>query len=258
VAAESAEDHDTDIPLPFESPSLGACYAGAVQGRIALGHERGAPITRIGRQPDAPFVTLAGARCAAQDGFTLHAGVHISGSDRERLERLCRYMARPAVASERLSRCADGTIKYRLRKPFADGTTAVRFDPLTFLEKLAALVPPPRAHLVTYHGVLAPNATWRDAVVPDAAPGIPLARRRNHHHGEDDQATEDPETRSRRYTWAELLLRVFRIDLLECPHCHGQRRVIALITDPPVIRAILTCLDLDPDPPSLHPPRWPP
>ena len=105
--------------------------------------------------------------------------------------------------------------------------------------------------------MLAPNAAWRDAVVPDEKPGTTRARRRKH-PGDEDQATEDPETRSRRYTWAELLLRVFRIDLLECPHCHGRCRVIALITDPPVIRAILTCLDLDLDPPSLHPPRWPP
>ena len=35
----------------------------------------------------------------------------------------------------------------------------VRLDPLTFLSRLAALIPPPRAHLLTYHGVLAPGAS---------------------------------------------------------------------------------------------------
>ena len=48
----------------------------------------------IGRRPDAPFVPPAGARLAVQHGFSLHAGVRISGSDRERLERLVRYVAR--------------------------------------------------------------------------------------------------------------------------------------------------------------------
>jgi hypothetical protein len=52
-----------------------------------------------------------------------------------------------------------------------------------------------------------------------------------------------------------LLLRVFRIDVLECPHCGSRRRLIALITDPPVVRDILVCVGLDPDPPPRAPPR---
>ena len=51
----------------------------------------------------------------------------------------------PAIASERPQLADDGSVVYHLRRPFGDGTRAVRFDPLTFLEKLAALVPPPRA-----------------------------------------------------------------------------------------------------------------
>ena len=38
------------------------------------------------------------------------------------------------------------------------------------LEKLAALVPPPRLNLVRYHGVLAPNATDRAQIVPGPKP----------------------------------------------------------------------------------------
>jgi hypothetical protein len=44
--------------------------------------------------------------------------------------------------------------------------------------------------------------------------------------------------------------RVFEVDVLECPFCKGKRKLIALITDPPVIRAILDCLDLLGDPES--------
>ena len=34
------------------------------------------------------------------------------------------------------------------------------------VEKLAALIPPPRLNLVRYHGILAPNARDRHQVVP--------------------------------------------------------------------------------------------
>ncbi|NOT31848.1 MAG: hypothetical protein HOP15_15490, partial [Planctomycetes bacterium] len=53
-----------------------------------------------------------------------------------------------------------------LRRHWKDGTSAVAFDPLDFIARLAALVPRPRAHLLTYHGVLAPAAEWRDWIVP--------------------------------------------------------------------------------------------
>jgi hypothetical protein len=37
------------------------------------------------------------------------------------LENLCRYVARPAVATERLSKLSDGRILYRLRHQWRDG-----------------------------------------------------------------------------------------------------------------------------------------
>ncbi len=73
-----------------------------------------------------------------------------------RLERLCRYMARPPIAEERLSVDGDGLVVYELKHPFSDGTTHVLFEPNDFIARLAALVPRPRAHLVRYHGLFAP------------------------------------------------------------------------------------------------------
>ncbi len=76
--------------------------------------------------------------------------------------RLCRYVARPPLAEERLSvNERTGKVVYGFRRPFRDGSTHVALDPMSFLSRLAALVPPPRMHLVTYHGVLAPSASWR-------------------------------------------------------------------------------------------------
>jgi hypothetical protein len=51
-----------------------------------------------------------------------------------------------------------------LKSAWADGTRHLLFEPLTLLEKLAALTPRPRINLVVYHGVLAPHAGWRARV----------------------------------------------------------------------------------------------
>jgi hypothetical protein len=76
-------------------------------------------------------------------------------------------VARPPIATERLFELPDGRILYRLRHRWRDGTTHVVFEPLDLVGRLAALVPPPRANTVRYHGVLAPCAGWRDVVVRD-------------------------------------------------------------------------------------------
>ena len=55
-----------------------------------------------------------------------------------------------------------------VKRPWPNGATHVIFDPLESLEKLAALVPPPRFHMVRNHWVLAPAAKWRSEIVPRA------------------------------------------------------------------------------------------
>ncbi|MCE9593676.1 MAG: transposase, partial [Planctomycetes bacterium] len=113
-----------------------------------------------------------------------------------------------------------------------------------FIERLAALVPRPHCHLVTYHGVLAPAAQWRDLIVPVVA----------------SSPDSSPETccASRRSTWAELLQRVFAIDVLACPYCGAKRKLVALINDGVVVRKILAHLGLPTEPPQLAPARAPP
>ena len=112
---------------------------------------------------------------ALVDGFSLHAGVHLHANDREGLEKLCGYGARPPFALERLSVLPDGRVCYRLKRPTADERTELRLAPTEFLRKLASLIPPPRHHLVRFHGVFAPNAAWRKEVVPSLEPAAPQA-----------------------------------------------------------------------------------
>ncbi len=85
---------------------------------------------------------------------------------RDKLERLCRYISRPAVSEKRLALTANGQVRYELKTPYRNGTTHVIFEPLDFIAKLAALVPKPRVNLTRFHGVFAPNSKHRVQVTP--------------------------------------------------------------------------------------------
>jgi len=63
-------------------------------------------------------------------GFSLHAGVAAKAHDRQKLERLSRYIARPAVSEKRLSLTEHAKVRYELKTPYRDGTTHVIFEPL--------------------------------------------------------------------------------------------------------------------------------
>ena len=80
----------------------------------------------------------------------------------------CRYITRPAIANERLKRNRAGQLVLRLKSAYRDCTTHIVISPLQFVQHLAALVPRPRLHLIHFHGVLAPNAKLRAAIVPRA------------------------------------------------------------------------------------------
>jgi hypothetical protein len=97
-------------------------------------------------------------------GFSVHAGVSIRVDDPRGLERLCKYVARPPIAADRLSQWPDGRLSYRLKTPWKNGATHVIFEPLKFMARLAALVPVPRAKLIHYYGVSGPAAKWRASI----------------------------------------------------------------------------------------------
>ncbi len=98
--------------LSGNNPGLAALYASAVRGRIAAGPNAGNRLSRFaGDQIDGDSLeAMASSRCATVAGFNCHANVNIGAWDRERLERLLRYAARPALALERLSKLPDGAL----------------------------------------------------------------------------------------------------------------------------------------------------
>ena len=101
------------------------------------------------------------------------------------------------------------------------------------------------AFVSSAHGVLAPNAKLRAAIVPQPA--------QNASAPSPDLAQAPGSSAAARISWARLLKGVFAIDIEHCAHCGGTLKIIAAIEDPAVIVAILTHLGL----PARAPPRSP-
>ena len=119
------------------------------------------------------------------------------------------------VANERLKRNGEGQVVLQLKSAWRDGTTHIVLSPLEFMQRLAALVPRPRLHLIRFHGVLAPNAGLRAAIVPGRAEHT------------SERADEHAHGAPARMGWARLLKRVFDIDVEHCAHCGGDLKIIA-------------------------------
>jgi hypothetical protein len=232
------------------APVLAALAAASVQGVAATGRRAGQPVRRWGKTIDLPAARAPRAWHAQANGFDLDAGQRVPAKARERLERLCRYVLRPAVGQTRLQAMPDGTVVVELGRRWRDGTTHLVFEPLELLERLAVLVPRPRVNLLLYHGLLAPRAAWRRAVVPARATEVARAP------GVDAGVARPPRPPNR--TWAELMQRGFGFDVLACPRCGGRLRLAALIHAPAAIARILEHLQLPVDVPASVPARAPP
>ncbi len=280
---------EAEVPSPdlcaLESSGLPDIADASVRGRIATGPHAGQRVLRRGDRIDVEDVRHSPrSRCANIGGVSLHANVAVPAHDRKRLERLCRYVARPPIATERLSLLPDRRLLYRLKHRWRDGTTHVVFERLELIEKIVALIPPPRAHLVRYHGVLAPAARQRARVVSDrreptaavaaaAATALPTSLsappasavasppRRSPTIGQAARtrtalSAPDPTStlRARRLSWSELMRRVFLVDLLKCPRCQGRMRILAAIVQPETIARILNQRGLSARAPPTQPP----
>jgi hypothetical protein len=253
----AAED-DGSVLLP--------CMAASVQRVGVLGEGAGRALRRPGRRRDAEVERVQRRRCADVDGFSLHADLCVPARDRAQLERLCRYVARPAIASERLELLADGRVRYNFKRTWRDGSVAVEFEPIDFVGKVAALIPRPRSNLVRYHGCLAPHARLRAYVVKDGRGPPPTkaevasmaAARTAALWVESSAALSCAPPRERGLRWAELMQRVFAIDVLLCPSCGARMKPIAEITSRRVAQKMLEHVGVPGDAPEPWPARGPP
>jgi hypothetical protein len=182
-------------------------------------------------------------------GMQLHAAVTVDGRDRNRLERVCRYLLRPPFAHDAVERTADGQVRVHFKAPSKSGATYTQMSPDTFLARLCALVPPPSFNMTRYFGLLANRHALRPRIVPDdhahedEPKQLALFLPRNDHElAAITQPLRDEQLRDRppaRLSWMKLLARVFRIDLSVCSRCGGPMRIVRAVTEPDAIAAEL-------------------
>ena len=110
-----------------------------------------------------------------------------------------------------------GQVVLKLKTPYRNGTTHIVMSPMEFMQRLAALVPRPRLHLIRFHGVLAPNAKLRSQVVSAPEQATTAGA------GDCKHAHSAP----LRMSWARLLKRVYDIDIERCA-CGGKLKIIAV------------------------------
>jgi hypothetical protein len=151
-----------------EPTALSACYGAAAQGLDLLGQRAGKPSLRLvdptKARPDEP--------AAVVQGINVRAKVAIAAEDRSRLERLCRYLGRPPIAQQRLTRLADGRLRYQFKKPWRDRTQAILLEPLDLIARIVAMIPAPGFNMVRYFGLLSSHSRFASRDRSEACTGI--------------------------------------------------------------------------------------
>ena len=199
----------------------------SVTYRIATGTQQGRRVFTLQTLPARVDQPMTSSRVANHAGFPLHSGVIAEVHQRDKLERLCRYVSRPTVSEQRLALTSHGQVRYELKTPYRNGTTHVIFQPLALIAKLAALVPKPIVNLTRFHGVFASNSKHRGQITP-AKRGKKTTKVQA---GGADWLDKNPEERHRAMIWMQRLKRVFNFDIETCERCAGKVRVIASIEE---------------------------
>jgi Putative transposase len=164
-------------------------------------------------------------------GFSLDAKVKIQSWDRDGLEKLIRYCARPVFASENL-RWNGPWLVYRLPKPCHTGKRFIQLDPIEFIDKIVALIPPARRHRHHYHGAFAPNSPLRPSITKTA-----IQTRSKIVPTPLQEAAQ--KTSKVSFTWARLIARIYQVDPLLC-FCGKEMKITKIVTNSTQIWRILT------------------
>ena len=153
-------------------------------------------------------------------GFSLNANLRIEAHDREGLERLVRYCARPVFASERLDRALE-SLRY------------------TLPQRLKVTGSPAKSQKDNASEELSPSLSPANQLPPQ------------------EPIRKSPKPASL-YRWALLMARIYEINPLSCPKCTHPMRIIAFIQDRPTICKILNHIQEPSNPPPISPARGPP
>ena len=227
--------------------SLAMATTSSIAGKIAFGPNAGKKVTRIGAgfgyYEEIPLAK--GHRCFSINGFSLHANTSTNALARERLSKLVEYIARGPLSNERLEITQFGNVKLKLKTAYSDGTSHLLFTPTEFIEKLSAIIPPPKSHLAKWSGVFAPNFPDRKNITikPDIKKGFDF---------KPEDAGDNP---IKNYSWSKMLAKVFKIDVTKCERCNGDMAVMAALIDRGEVARYLKHLGIEHEAPARAPPR---
>ena len=194
-------------------------------------------------------------------------------------ERLVSANTRPAIAcvddatpQVYQARRPEITVVYQLPKPLPNGQTQKHLKPEEFQDRLAMLLPKPREHRHSYHGVFAAHARLRKEVVARA--GLPINEPPKVTRGVGDTQPQPSDEQGKakdtdgqkgfgRFKgfvsgWAMLLARIYDVFPLVCPQCGGSMRVLSAVTEIQSVEKILTHINEPIEAPVMTPARWPP
>ena len=190
----------------------------------------------------------------------MHVGVRVAAQDRAGRERLLRFCARPMFAGERLVWAGGGAqVRYRLPWAALQGhrlgqqrCIELRLSASEFLDRIEALMPPPRKYRHRSFGVLAPNSPWRALVTAQAGRQLTAGSKAPRPKPVREVAGATRTGKGSRYVWAQLLARIYGVFALQCSRCGARVHLVGFITEPAPVRQILEHVGERTTAPAIH------
>ncbi|MBW1737359.1 MAG: transposase [Deltaproteobacteria bacterium] len=169
-------------------------------------------------------------------GFNVFCRPRIQPDEQETMENLDRYIIRASFSQERMTYIPENSeVVYHSK----DGKEEKIFDALEWIAAMCSDVPNKGEQMVTYYGFYSNVARGKrkksdqDELIPSIFEPV-----------EDPDFSGDGTSKEYRKNWTRLIQKIYKVDPLTCPKCHGRMRIISFIEDEEVIKKILKHLGL--------------
>ena len=186
----------------------------------------------------------------AHSGFSVYGEQVVMPDEHDRIERLARYLTRPPLPVASVSQDDHGRVRVATPPDPRTGATELVLDPIEWVHLVCSQIPDARLHLTRAYGAYA-NKVRRHRLPPGTVV-FPI---------QPDVDDDTNLVKARKASWARLIRRIYEADPMLCPRCGTTMKVLAVITEAPVIDRILRHLRVAgiPDPfDEARPPPDPP
>ena len=130
-----------------------------------------AALVRAQRLSETAFDHLLSWR---HSGFSVHGEQRLDPSEKDRLERLGRYVTRPALSTGAVTIREDGRVEVKTPPDPRTGSESIVLDALEFVHAVVTQIPDAKKHLVRYYGAYSHRARAAVALAV-AAPLFPAS-----------------------------------------------------------------------------------